>query len=117
MKHVLLDTSFILSCIRKKIDFFEQISAMGMKIIIPKQVIAEIKGLSKSEPEAKMALKILEKNSFSKIDLETKSVDNGIILYARQNDRHIIATLDREIQDKTENQKMVIRGERELEII
>ena len=117
MKHAILDTSFILSCIRKKIDFFEQIPSRGMKIIIPRQVIEEIKGLSKSEPEAKIALSLLKKNSFMKIDLETKNVDNGIIKTAKENQGYVIATLDREIKDKTENQKLIIRGERELEII
>src|SRR4030042_1134512 len=117
MKYALLDTSFILSCIRKKIDFFEQIQSMGLAIIIPKQVIEEIKGLSNSKPEAKIALSLLEKNSFMKIDLETKNVDNGIIKTAKENQGYVIATLDREIKDKIENQKLVIRGDKEIEVI
>ena len=40
MKQALLDTNFILSCIRKKIDFFEEIRLMGIKIIIPEESTA-----------------------------------------------------------------------------
>lgn len=116
MKHVLLDANFILSCIRKKIDFFEKIPLMGLSIIIPKQVIEEVKDLSKSRPEAGIALKLFEQNEFKKITLPGRNVDNGIIKIAKENEQYIIATLDREIQNKTQNQKLIIRGKR-LEIV
>lgn len=115
MKHALLDTNFILSCIRKKIDFFEEIQLMGIKIIIPEQVINEIKKFE-TKPEARLALKLLEKNEFKKIDLGNGHVDKKIINYAKEKPELIIATLDREIKDKTKNHKLVIRGKK-LEII
>lgn len=117
MKQTLLDTSFILSCIRNKIDFFEEINLMGIKIIIPEQVIKEIKKFENKKTEAKLALKILEKNKFQKIDLNSKNTDNGIIKYAKENPELIIATLDREIKRKTTNKKLVIRNKKKLEII
>lgn len=117
MTHALLDTSFILSCVRKKIYFFEDISSMGLEIIIPKQVIDEIKGLTRSKPEAKLALKILDNNEFKKITLKGKEVDNGIINMAEKNKGYVIATLDSEIKNKIKNQKLVIRGEKKLEIL
>jgi len=117
MKYALLDTSFILSCIRKKIDFFEEINFMGFRILIPKQVIEEIKGLSKSKSEAEIALKLLEKKKFKKIILHGKNVDNGIIKVAKENENYIIATLDKEIKNRTKNQKLVIRGSRKIEIV
>jgi len=117
MKYAVLDTNFILSCIRKKIDFFEEIRLMGFKILIPTQVIREIKKFAESKPEARLALTILEKNDFDKIDLKVKNVDNGIVKIAEKNKGYIIATLDREIKNKIKNQKLVIRGDRNLEII
>lgn len=117
MKHVVLDTNFIISCIRKKIDFFGEIQLMGLSVIIPKQVIEEIKGLSKSKPEAEIAIKILNKNKFKKVSLGGRIVDNGIINLARENEQYVIATLDREIKNKTNNQKLVIRGNKKLEVI
>lgn len=122
MKQVILDTNFILSCIRKKIDFFEEIKFMGFKILIPTQVIKEIKGITNSKKklkfreEAKLALKLLEKNSFKEIDIKNKNVDRGLINLARENKDIIIATLDREIKNKTQNSKLIIRGQKKLEI-
>lgn len=116
MKYVILDTSFILSCIRKKIDFFEEISFMGFKIIIPKQVIQEIKKFKDKKSEARLALNILEKKGFKKVDLNSKNTDNGIIKLAKENKNYLIATLDREIKQKTQSQKLVIRGKK-LEIV
>ena len=115
MKTTLLDTSFILTCIRQKIDFFEELEFQGLKIIIPIQVIKELEGLSKKQ-EAKIALQLLKKQKFTKTDLKTKNVDSGIIAYANKNKKVIIATLDKEIKDKAENQKLVIRGKKKLEI-
>jgi rRNA-processing protein FCF1 len=124
MKYAVLDTNFILSCIRKKIDFFEEIPQMGMSILIPSPVIKEIERI-KNHPknnfffkeEASLALKLLEKSKFKKIGLDGKNVDFGIIKIAKENSDYIIATLDKEIKNKIKNQKLVIRGEKRLEIV
>jgi rRNA-processing protein FCF1 len=122
MKYAVLDTNFILSCIRKKIDFFEKIPQMGMKIIIPLQIMDEIRKFSRQgrgnlKQEAKLALVILENQDFKRVDLYNKNADNGIIRLAEKNQNYIIATLDRQIKVKTKNQNLVIRGEKELEVI
>ena len=112
---ILLDTSLILSAVRNKIDIFEEL--LEHKVIIPKQVLVELEGLSKNKDEAKLALKILELNKFKKIDLKTKNTDKGIINYSRQNPKIIIATLDKEIKNSIKNKKMIIRQKKKLEII
>jgi rRNA-processing protein FCF1 len=122
MKYAVLDTNFILSCIRKKIDFFEKIPQMGLQIIIPLQVMDELRkfsfqGRGNLKQEAKLSLALLENQEFKRIDLYNKNVDNGIIRLAEKNSNYIIATLDRAIKVKTKNQNLVIRGEKELEII
>ena len=122
MKYVVLDTNFILSCVRKKIDFFNEIKFLGLKIIIPIQVIKELenltsKGKAKFRDEAKLSLALLKKNSFEKVDLKIKNVDNGIVKFAKEHEDYIIATLDKEIQKKIKNNKLIIRGEKKLEII
>jgi len=122
MKYAVLDTNFILSCIRKKIDFFVDIPQMGMGIIIPLQVIDEIRKFSRQgrgnlKQEAKLALVILENQKFKRVDLYNRNVDNGIIKLANDNPNYIVATLDRAIKVKTKNQNLVIRGEKELEVI
>ncbi len=122
MKQVIFDTSFILTCIRNKIDFFEKLKLERIQILVPKQVIKEIKGIINSKKklhfkeDAKLALRLLEKNSFKEIDLKEKNVDNGIVKYSNKHDT-IVATLDREIKNKIKNSKLVIRGKKKLEII
>ncbi len=115
MKSVFLDTNFILTCVKQKIDFFEEIFLMGIKIIIPKQVISEIKNLKDKNSE--LSLRILQENKFEEIDLGKGEVDKRIIKFAKENPNVIVATLDREIKKKIRNKKLIIRGKKKLEII
>lgn len=122
MKKAILDTNFILSAIRKKINFFEDIEFMGFKIIIPNQVIDEIKRISESKKklrfreEAKFALKLLNSETFEKINIKGKYVDTALINYAQENPLIAIATLDKELKKKIPNPKILIRGKK-LELI
>jgi rRNA-processing protein FCF1 len=122
MKSALLDTSFILTCIRQKIDFFEEIKFQGIQILIPEQVITEIKRISESKKklrfreEAKLALELLKKSKFTRINLKSKNTDKGISNYSKEHDV-IVATLDKELKQKVKGQKLVIRGKKKLEII
>ena len=123
MRIAILDTNFILTCLRNKIDFFEELYLVGIKIIIPSEVIDEIKRIAESKKklrfrdEAKLAINLLDKNKFEKIDLGKGYVDKKIILYADKNPKAIVATLDKEIKDKVSNNKLVIRNKKKLEII
>ena len=117
MTKALLDTNFILTCVRQKIDFFDELSSEGISIIIPEQVINEIKKFEDKKSEANSALKLLKNNLFKKIDIGKGHVDKKIINYAKENPETIIATLDREIKSKIKNKKLVIKGKKKLEII
>ncbi|MBU1129341.1 MAG: hypothetical protein KJ949_01795 [Nanoarchaeota archaeon] len=111
MKQIVLDTNFILTCVKQKIDFFEQL--LGYEIQIPKQVLAELKRIK--SPYKELALKILEKNKFKQIDLGLNYVDKGLVKHAKANPSAIIATLDKELKDKIQNKKMIIRERKRLE--
>lgn len=123
MKEVVLDSSFILTCVKQKIDFFEEIKLMGLSAIIPKQIINEIGRVAKSSDapsvraDAELALKIIRKNKFRTIGLDGKSVDAGIIKMARADEYLIVATLDRRIKNLTHNQKLIIEGKKKLVIV
>lgn len=121
MEKAILDTNFIISCVAKKIDFLHILEEGGFKIIIPSQVVLELKKISsrggfETAQNSKLALKILTKNNFEKINLKKKNVDKGIIKFAKENPEVAVATLDREIKRKTKNRKIVIRGKNKLEI-
>ena len=79
-----------------------------LTIIIPRQIIRELKKIMDSskklhfKKDAEIALKILEKNSFKKIDLIGKTVDKGIINFAKKDKKIIIATLDKELKKAIE---------------
>ena len=131
MKNILLDTSFILSCTKQKIDFFDYLKSEGYTILIPKQVLTELEKISlpdmkkaSDQEAAALSLRIIMNNIFDKIDLNTalsplkrKSVDELIIDYANKNQSIILATLDREMQRKVKNKKLIIRGKNQLELI
>lgn len=115
MKQVILDTSFILTCVKQKIDFFEDIKLKGLEILIPEQVIREIERLK--NPNSELALKIISKNSYKSVNLGRAHVDKLIIRFAKENPKIIVATLDREIKEKVRNPKLVIRGKKKLSIM
>lgn len=102
---VLVDTSFIITCLRKKIDFLD-IDKFG-NIVIFDSVINELKRLSKDKRKkekdrelGKVAIQIIEKNK-DKIKIINKNgnVDKEIILYAKEK-RVIVATIDKELRKK-----------------
>jgi len=123
MKKVVLDTNFILTSVKQKIDFIEEITLMGIKIIIPLQVIRELEKVAESKKklkfrdDANLALKLLKQSKFEEIDLKERYVDKGLIKYAEENKSVIIATLDKDIKNKVNNHKLVIRERKRLEII
>lgn len=123
MRYVILDTNFILTCLKQKIDFFEEIKFLGLRIIIPKPVIKELEGIAKSDKkyhekeDAKLALKLLEQSKFEKRGLDLGSVDSGIIKAAKADKELILATLDRRINSLTRNPRLVIKGKKKLEIL
>jgi len=122
MKQAILDTNFILTCVKQKIDFFEKIPQMGVQIIIPKQVIEEIKRVANStkklhhRDDAKLATVILEKNKFEEVDLNENYVDKGLLKFVEKNPKVIIATLDKKLKDKIKNSKLIVRGKKKLEV-
>lgn len=123
MKKAILDTNFILTCVKQKIDFLDEIGLMGMDVLIPEEVLKEIRKIISSgkklhfREDAKLALKILNKNKFKKIRLDTEDVDKGLVNFAEKNKDVIVATLDRELKEKIKKPKLVIRGKKKLGVI
>ena len=125
MKKIVLDTNFIITCIKEKIDFFDKIENLGAKIIIPDKVTEEIKKIKKSKQKlksrqrAELALKIIEKEkgNYEIAELKTRNVDNGLKKLADTDKNIIVATLDAELKRKLKCPKLVIRAGKKLEIV
>ena len=121
MKQVILDTSFILTAIKNKIDFIEEITFRGLTPMVPEQVINELKKIIESKKKLKfkddsqLAIKILSKTK--RVDIKNDYVDEGLMDYAEQNKTAIIATMDKELKSKIQNQKLVIRSKKRLELV
>ena len=123
---ILLDTNFILSCVRQKIDFYNYINENydeGVEFLVPEEVLEELKKISerkgekiKDKESAKVILKIIEKLRIKKIKLNKKHVDDGIVNYLK-NKKIILATLDRDLKKRVKNKILTIRGKKKLEII
>jgi len=117
----ILDTNFIISCIRKRINFIEQLSEQGFTIKVPFGVIKELKELKK-RPKLKnldkesidVAFGLFEQNKIRNIKLTGNSVDLGLIKMGKKG--KYIATLDKDIQKKVPKKIRIISSKRKVEI-
>jgi|TARA_Y100000310_G_C20659652_1_gene803997 rRNA-processing protein FCF1 len=111
---VLLDSSFIISCIRKRIDFLDQLKEQGFKPIVPREVLQEMKDLYKNKKSSQddriainVANEMVQTRKVKKMKLGGKNVDEGLI--EKGNEGYFIATLDRAIKHSIPN-KIVINS-------
>lgn len=116
---VILDTNFIISCLKRKIDFGEELHNLGFKILIPKEVIEELKDLRKdvghnTRSLIDIGLEIIENENFEKIKLGGKNVDFGLIKKGKE---FYIATLDSAIKNKVPNKIIISDAQNCLEVI
>lgn len=125
---ILLDTNFILTCVKQKIDFNDVANDLfdePIKWIIPQEVLDELKNL-----KDKKGIKIPDKNA-ARLSLEILQTVNSKIIKLRGNNpnvdikikdyirgKHIIlATLDKNLKKKVTNKILTIRNKKNLEII
>ena len=122
MAKIVLDTNFILNCIGNKLDFFEEILMKGHSILIPVEVIAEIKRLRDSskamkfKEQADLALKLIKVNDYEEISAPGRYVDVGLKKYLDEHPKVILATMDKELKKSVKNRKMVVRNKKKLEL-
>jgi len=111
MKKVILDTSFIISATKKKIDFFHWLKEEGLEPIIPEQTIKELKGLG-----AELPLSIIKTHKFRLAKVPGKNADTAIVNLAKEDNNAIVATLDAGLKKRIKNRKIIIRGKKKLEL-
>ncbi len=111
---IVIDTNFILTCVKQKIDLFEQLEDRfpEKKIVVPSGVIEELgkltrdKKLKMSERSAaELALQLVNHEGVLILDLPG-NVDDSIVKYALKN-KVIVASLDRGIKKRLKNNKFL----------
>ena len=102
----ILDSSFILSSIKSKIDFVAALEEKGFTVKVPKEVLLELKDLrQKVSHDERVAidlgLELMEKSGVKKMVLGKNKVDLGLI--SRGKTGSYIATLDNAIRREIPN--------------
>lgn len=114
---VLLDSSFIISCLKKNIDFITQLEEQGFTVKLPHEVFEELKDLrlksARAEREAiAVALVLFESKGIKKMKLGKMKVDDGLIEKGKQG--AYIATLDREIKRAVPHTVVIFDAEKRV---
>jgi len=113
---IVLDTNFLVSCLKFKIDFLSELE--GEQLYIVDKTKTELKKLingknAKDSQRAKIILAIIKKNKIKELkSKEKETVDDTL---ARLKD-YMIATQDRELKKRIKGKKLIIRAKKKLEI-
>lgn len=134
MIKVILDTNFLIYCAKEKLDYKEEIEKIlnqGYQLVVPMQVVAELKRVSEKKKEkiplekrkpkyrrttgkdkvaANLALTLLKHNNIKLIEAIGKTPDSAIINYSKENSGSIVATLDKEMRTKLERVILISKG-------
>ena len=125
---ILLDTNFVLTCSKQKIDFpsiAEKMIDQKIKWIVPQDVLNELgnikdrKGIKVSDKNAaELSFEILKKLNPEILSLPGKNpnVDIKIVNYIIDKDI-VLATMDKNLKSRVNNKILTIRGKNNLELI
>jgi rRNA-processing protein FCF1 len=118
---VVLDTNFIISCIRKRIDFIGELEGLGFKVVVPRRVLQELKDLRKERGTSHsdrtaidVANEFFTNSKVKKIRLGGRTVDEGLI--AKGLEGVHIATLDRAVKREVPNRVVILNSKNGLGI-
>lgn len=113
---VILDSSFIISCVRERIDFLTQLEEQGFTPVVPREVFQEMKDLRTSNRASRedrlavdVALEILEKKKVKKTTLGEGKVDEFLIRKGQEG--IFIATLDNGIKKKIPKKIVIFKAQ------
>lgn len=125
---ILLDTNFIITCAKQKIDFDAIINGRTseeVKWIVPEEVLTELRGLRfggkikiKERNAATIGIEIVTRLNpeVVKMSNTANDVDTKIVNYLRGKNI-ILATLDKNLKSRVKNKILTIRGKKNIIII
>ena len=116
-----MDTNFIISCLLKRIDFLDELEGMGFKVVVPKEVLQELKDVKRNGKTSReereiidVAFSLLRERKVKKKGVGGRTVDDGLIKFGREG--FYIATLDRGIKTKVPNRVVISNASGSLRI-
>lgn len=120
MVRYLLDTNFLIYCVKEKIDFLEELGRKN--IIVPEEVVSELerikaKGKLKDRVSAGIILDLIK--DAKRIILGKGHVDNLIANFAKKNSDVIVGTMDKNLQKRIKKSRgriLEIAGRKKLRI-
>lgn len=125
---ILLDTNFILTCVRENIhfdDLADELIDEQINWIVPQDVLNELGNLkdsvgpnSKDRKIAEVSFQILQAINPKIVELSGKNpnIDIKIVNYLLDKDI-VLATLDRGLKQRINNRILTLRGRKKLELI
>ena len=118
---VVLDSSFIVSCVKRNIDFVGKLRGLGFKVLLPREVMQEIKDLKlktkarEDKVDVELALQILNENKdIKKMTIGTGRVDNELIKLGKAG--AYVATLDNFIRRSVPNRVVINNAKNNIEV-
>ncbi|MBS3134513.1 hypothetical protein J4214_04755 [Candidatus Woesearchaeota archaeon] len=107
MYNIILDTSFILTAIKFRIDIFlelERICIFNHKISVIDKTLHELK----NKPNGKLALDLIEKKNVNIIKPSEKGIVDDILTKLAGGDKDIIiATQDMDLKKRLKNSRII----------
>ncbi|MBS3157206.1 hypothetical protein J4442_03475 [Candidatus Woesearchaeota archaeon] len=113
---VVFDTNFLISCLKFKIYFLEELE--GNELFIIDKTEDELKklikgGKTQDKQRAAIILALIDKKNIKKLkSKKEETVDDAL---ARLNN-YVIATQDKELKTRIKGKKLIIRAKKKLEI-
>lgn len=125
---ILLDTNFIITCAKNKIDYetiVNGITSEEVRWIVPREVLGELRGLRMNKASRKgdldsidLGIEILSKINARVLKISDKKldVDTKIVNYIKDTPI-VLATLDKGLKKRVKNRILTVRGKKNLQIV
>ena len=125
---ILLDTNFILTCAKEKIDFpslADEIIDQKISWVVPQDVVNELGVLKdrvgmkvQDRDAAKLGFEMMQNLDAEVVRLPGKNpnVDIKIVNYVMGKDI-VLASMDRDLKSRIDNKILTVRGKNNMELI
>ena len=126
---ILLDTNFILTCAKQKIDFSSfanDIVDEEINWVVPQDVINELGVLKdmagmkvQDRDAAKLGFEMMQNLDVEIVQLSGKNpnVDMKIVNYLLENKDVVLATMDKDLKSRIDNKILTIRGKNNVKLV